>query len=68
MQVPERKARERHNASADEEIIDQGACGQKHLATGRACIRPVGHDASCDFRSPQEVRAVATGEAAPLPG
>ncbi|MEO6714592.1 MAG: hypothetical protein ABIM89_14320 [Mycobacteriales bacterium] len=63
---PELKARERHNASADEEIIDKGACGQKHLATGRACIRPTRHDGSCDFRSPSEVQAVAAGEAPPL--
>jgi hypothetical protein len=61
------KARERHNASADEQMIDHGACGQKHLPTGSACIRPVHHAGTCDFRPPPEVRGVADGTVAPLP-
>lgn len=65
MRHPELKAMERHNASADERIIDRGACGQKHLPTGRACIRTTNHQGTCDFRSPQEVLAVAEGSAEP---
>ncbi|MCU1677552.1 MAG: hypothetical protein JWM93_2310 [Frankiales bacterium] len=68
MHAADSKPLERHNASADEQVIAHGACGQKHLATGRACIRAVRHAGSCEFRSPDEVRAVAMGLAAPLPG
>lgn len=67
MRDSEVKARERHNASADEKMIDQGACGQTHLATGRVCIRAVGHTGTCDFRPSDEAQAVADGSAEPLP-
>lgn len=67
MRGSESKARERHNSSADEKIIDKGACGQTHLATGRACIRAVGHTGTCDFRPSEEAQAVADGLAEPLP-
>jgi hypothetical protein len=46
----ERKPLERHNAAADEKLIDMGACGQKHLPTGRACVLPALHSGGCDFR------------------
>ncbi|MDQ1682482.1 MAG: hypothetical protein QOH99_1023 [Frankiaceae bacterium] len=68
MIASETKRLERHNASADERAIAHGACGQKHLPTGRGCIRVVNHGGSCDFRSADEVKAVADGHAQPLPG
>jgi hypothetical protein len=46
----ETKPLERHNAAADEKLIDKGACGQKHLPTGRVCVLPALHSGGCDFR------------------
>ena len=68
MNVIETKPHERHNASADEAVIARGACGQKHLPTGRACLRVANHGGSCEFRSVDEVKAVAEGHVAPHPG
>ncbi|MDQ1702942.1 MAG: hypothetical protein QOF57_2194 [Frankiaceae bacterium] len=68
MDATEIKPLERHNASADEHVIAAGACGQKHLPTGRTCIRAARHTGTCEFRSPDEVQAVAEGLTAPLPG
>ncbi len=65
MNTSESKPRERHNASADEHVIAAGACGQKHLPTGRACLLPVRHSGTCEFRSPDEVAAVVRGAAPP---
>jgi len=61
------KPLERHNASADEQVIEHGGCGQKHLATGRGCVRRAGHEGPCDFGSPQDVRAIADGLVPPRP-
>jgi len=67
MNVTDSKPLERHNASADEHVIAAGACGQKHLPTGRACIKAVQHPGACEFVSPDEVKAVVDGSASPLP-
>ena len=68
MNAMEMKPHERHNASSDERAIAHGACGQKHLPTGRGCIRVANHGGSCDFRPPDEFEAVADGHAKPLVG
>lgn len=47
-----RRPRERHNPSIDEQLADQGACGQIHLPTGRVCLLEHHHDGSCHFRTP----------------
>jgi len=38
-----------HNPSVDEAFALRGACGQTHLPTGRTCVLPRGHRASCSF-------------------
>ena len=38
-----------HNPSVDEDFALRGACGQTHLPTGRTCVLPQGHHASCAF-------------------
>jgi len=62
---------EMHNASVDEDVAAVGLCAQVHLATGRTCTLPHGHQGSCDFVPAGEVDAsVAARQAhmSPTPG
>ena len=43
---------ERHNASVDQALADDGACAQIHLPTGRICQREHHHPGSCQFDPP----------------
>ncbi len=44
-----RRRLERHNSSVDENLADQGACGQIHLPTGKVCQLHHHHAGSCQF-------------------
>jgi hypothetical protein len=40
-----------HNRSIDESVAQAHLCGMTDLRTGRTCIRPARHPASCAFVS-----------------
>jgi hypothetical protein len=46
--------RDLHNASIDFEAALAGYCAFTHLASGRVCRLPYGHDDSCRFVLPGE--------------
>jgi len=48
---------EAHNASVNEDAAGEGACAQVHLPTGRMCTLRYGHERSCDFVPPDQVKA-----------
>lgn len=40
-----------HNRSVDESVAQAHLCGMTDLRTGRTCVGPARHSASCDFVS-----------------
>lgn len=47
-----------HNRSVDESVAQAHLCGMTDLRTGRTCIRPARHPASCDFVSKDAARTI----------
>jgi hypothetical protein len=57
---------EMHNASVDEDAAREGECAQVHLATGRMCTLPHGHEGSCEFISADAADALLAHQRADL--